>query len=306
MLSPLASVRALPVLCFIAATPARGADTAACLDLSRKLELIRQEASSIELNSLLFDAADKGCEALARGLITQGASVLARDARGAMALRHAAQAGRTALVDLFLAQGAPIDARDLDGSTALFAAAESDRAAVVRLLLERGADANLQGRSAITPLAAAAYRGNATVVDELLAHGAKSNESDATGKTPIVYAAALGFTGIVRRLLDTGVDVNTRYGNDLTALMWAAGYADGAGVVDAEKVVTLLLDRHAAVDAADNRGRTPLMIAAENGHAEIVDLLIGHGADPGLKDKAGKTALDLATDPRTRERLERK
>lgn len=303
---PLTRLRVLPILFLLVATPARSAETAACLELGRKLELIRQEASSIEINSLLFDAADKGCEPLARALIARGASVLARDHRGAMPLRHAAQAGRTALVDLFLAQGAPIDARDLDESTALFAAAESDRAAVARVLLEHGADPNLPGRSGVSPLAAAAYRGNEKVVEALLAHGAKPNEEDATGKVPIVYAAALGYTGIVHRLLDTGVDVNTRYGNDLTALMWAAGYADGAGVADAEKVVTLLLDRHASIDAVDNRGRTPLMIAAENGHAEMVDLLISRGADPALKDKGGKTAFDLAPDERTRAKLERK
>ena len=57
---------------------------------------------------------------------------------------------------------------------------------------------------------------------------------DKTGKAPIVYAAGLGFTPIVRRLLDAGVDVNARYGNDLTVLMWAAGYAENAGALDAE------------------------------------------------------------------------
>jgi len=97
--------------------------------------------------------------------------------------------------------------------------------------------------------------------------------------------------------------VNARYGNDLTVLMWAAGYADGAGALDAVAVVNLVLDRGAAIDARDNRGRTALMIAADAGHAGIVDLLLRRGAARDLKDREGKTALDLATDHPVRDRL---
>ena len=85
-----------------------------------------------------------------------------------------------------------------------------------------------------------------------------------------------------------------RDGNDLTALMWAAGHEDGVGAAAAQRVVDLLLARGAPIDAADNRGRTALMIAAELGRGEIVGVLLRNGADRALKDKQGKTALDLA------------
>ena len=45
------------------------------------------------------------------------------------------------------------------------------------------------------------------------------------------------------------------------------------------------------------------MIAAEDSHAEIVDLLIARGADRTIKDKSGKVALDLAADATVREKL---
>ena len=104
-------------------------------------------------------------------------------------------------------------------------------------------------------------------------------------------------------MLDAGVDINARYGKDLTVLMWAAGYADGAGVLDAENVVKLLLDRNADINAADDRGRTALMIAAELDHAAIVDILVKHGADRSITDKQGKTALDLAVSDGVRDAL---
>jgi uncharacterized protein len=275
----------------LAATSARSADNAACLELERQFEMVNRDASSLQVNEALFRACRKGCAPLARRLLDAGASVYARDRDGTMPLGYAAQSGQTVLVDLLLQQGAPVDARNLAGSTALYGAAENDRAAVVGRLLASGADPNLAGRSGVTPLAAAAFKGNKPIVDLLLANGSKPNEVDATGKSAIIYAA---------------VQINARYGNDLTVLMWAAGYADGAGVLDAKNVVKLLLDRNADINAVDDRGRTALMIAAELDHAAIVDMLLEHGADRSITDKQQKTAVDLATSDAVRQALRAK
>ena len=122
----------------------------------------------------------------------------------------------------------------------------------------------------------------------------------------MVYAAARGFDDIVTRLLAAGVDAKERYGNDLTALMWAAGHDEGVGTESVGRVVDLLMAHGAALDAADNRGRTALMIAAAAGDAAVVDLLLTRGADRAMKDKAGKTALDLAANAEVRARLQAK
>jgi len=281
----------------LAQQPAPGRRTVeppACRELERQLAPNEAAAGSLALNVALVASADKGCLTLAQRLLDAGASLASRDRLGAMPLAHAARAGHRPLVELFLAAGAAIDARNLVGATALYAAAENDRKPIVALLLAKGADPNLPGRSEVPPLAAAAYKGNDTIVAELLTHGAAPDAEDGTGKTPIVYAAARGFTPVVRRLLAAGVDPKRAYGNDLTALMWAAGYEDGFGERDALDVVALLLGAGAPIDAADNRGRTALMIAAERGHAAIVDALLARGADRGLKDKAGLRAADLA------------
>src|SRR5262249_23046698 len=42
--------------------------------------------------------------------------------------------------------------------------------------------------------------------------------------------------------------------------------------------------------------RTPLMYAALTGHADLIDLLLQHGAQAGAKDQKGGTALTLALD----------
>jgi len=298
---PLPTLRILLFLCALTSRPA--AAEADCRELERNYDLAKAGLTSIELNTILFASAARDCGALARRLIAAGASLLARDRTGAMPLAHAARGGHVALTGWFIAEGAPVDARDLNGATALQAAAEAERPATVAALLARGADPNLAGRSGVSPLAAAAFRGNDRIVELLLARGAAPDHVDATGKAPIVYAAARGFALVVRCLLDAGVDAKARYGNDLTALMWAAGHEDGVGSAAAVEVAELLIARGAAVDAADNRGRTALMIAAERGDAVVAEALLTHGAGRALRDKTGRTARDLAGNDAVREML---
>ena len=257
----------------------------------------------MEVSLTLFSAVDANCIDLVTKLLDQGASVDARDRLGARPLSHAAKSGHLQMVDLLLARGAPIDARNLAGATALYFAAERSHISIAQRLIERGADVKLTGRSGISPIAAAAYAGNDVIVDALLAHGADERAPDETGKPPIVYAAAGARLDIVKRLLARNIDVNARYRNDLTLLMWASGPDEGAPEAQAIKVVSYLLDAGAHIDDRDDRGRTALMIAAEGGHAEIANLLLARGADPSLKDKAGKRAADLTVLSSLRERL---
>jgi ankyrin repeat protein len=240
---------------------------------------------------------------LATELLDGGATVDARDRFGARPLSHAARNGHLEMVDLLLARGAPINARNLAGATALYFAAERGHVAVAQRLIERGADVKLTGRTGTSPVAAAAYAGSDPIVEMLLAHGADERAPDETGKPPIVYAAARANLDIVKRLLARGIDVNARYANDLSLLMWAAGADEKVPEADARKVVVHLLDVGAHIDDRDARGRTALMIAAEGGRADIANLLLERGADPSLKDNAGKRAADLTTVSLLRERL---
>ena len=275
------------------ANAGHAADPARCRELDRRYETGKPQLTAIEVSLTLFGAADRNCVELASQLLDQGGSVDARDRLGARPLSHAAQAGHLEMVDLLLQRGAPIDARNLAGSTALFAAAERGQTAVVQRLIDRGADASLKGRSGISPVAAAAFAGRASLVQLLLAHGGDALAPDDTGKTPIIYAAASGQLEIVKLLLAQHIDINARYANDLTLLMWACGPDDSVAEPQALEVVAYLLDAGAHIDDRDARGRTALMISAEGNHPEIAKLLLAHGADATLKDKAGKRAADL-------------
>jgi uncharacterized protein len=289
----------------LSAAPANAvaADSERCQELGRRFQIAKPQITAIEVSSTLFSAADGNCVALATEILDDGASVDARDRLGARPLSHAARFGHLAMVDLLVARGAPVNARNLAGATALYFAAEGGHLPVVQQLVELGADVNLAGRSGISPIAAAAYTGSDPIVETLLAHGADERAPDETGKPPIVYAAARARLDIVQRLLARNIDINARYPHDLTLLMWASGADEKVPEAEAIKVVTYLLDAGAHIDDRDARGRTALMIAAEGGRAELVALLLARGADPAIRDQAGKRAADLTSLSSLRERL---
>jgi len=59
--------------------------------------------------------------------------------------------------------------------------------------------------------------------------------------------------------------------------------------------VSALLEKGLPIDGADLNGRTALMLAAQQGRAEVVRLLMSKGANARARDKAGFTAWGLAT-----------
>lgn len=97
------------------------------------------------------------------------------------------------------------------------------------------------------------------------------------------YAVAImGFIRHDPRLLEARCVLTER-----TPLMVAAK----AGHV---KVVNILLERGANINAQDRFGITPVMLAAANGNAEIVSLLLKAGAMPFLRSELGLDALMFA------------
>ncbi len=275
----------------------------ACATLAAQYEARHAELEQPQISAALFAAADNGCEALAAKVLDGGASVAARDRIGGTALSHAARGGHEALIRLMVAHGADVNLRNVEGSAPLYVAVEQNRLKAASALIDVGADVNLPGRAGVTPLAAAAYNGSGPLVELLLKHGADPSLRDVSGKTPILYAAARGFAPVVTRLLDTGIGVNATYGNQLTLLMWAAGHANDVPVDDGVHLVAMLLDKGAALDPKDDRGRTALMTAASLGHDEVVDLLLKRGANAALRDNTGKSAADLAQSDALRARL---
>jgi len=94
------------------------------------------------------------------------------------------------------------------------------------------------------------------------------------GLTALHIAARHGYIDVARLFVDAGVDVNLVPNDTEAALASAAGHGNPRMV---ELIAGGKLDPEALASVANRR--SPLNLAAENGHAEIVTLLIAAGAD---------------------------
>jgi ankyrin repeat protein len=60
------------------------------------------------------------------------------------------------------------------------------------------------------------------------------------------------------------------------------------------RIIQLLLDGGVPINSTSPNGTTPLMMAARGNHTDAVNVLLKNGADPNLRNDAGKTALGFA------------
>jgi ankyrin repeat protein len=158
-----------------------------------------------------------------------------------------------------------------------------DELAFVRFLLDHGADPN-------APLK--------TKLPGRMAQGAITVPA---GATPFYRAARSADLAVMRLLLEHGADSN-RPSDDHTTPLLAASTGQGARFAGGEErpepefveALRLCVEKGADINAANDRGDTPMHAAAQRGADQIVQFLADHGAKLDVKNKSGRTPLDLA------------
>jgi ankyrin repeat protein len=135
-----------------------------------------------------------------------------------------------------------------------------------------------------------AENGNASILVLLIQVGRIAiNTRTSYGFTPLLSAATNGYKHTVKILLDIGgVDVEAKTdGTGPSRLHTPLMMASDEGHKD---IVEMLLSSKADVEAKDPDGQTSLIIAASNGHKDTVEALLST-ADVEAKSKLGCTAL---------------
>ncbi|MHB0968196.1 MAG: ankyrin repeat domain-containing protein [Thermoanaerobaculia bacterium] len=168
------------------------------------------------------------------------------------------------------------------------------RADLVQIFLEAGMTPNLaDANSGFTVLMLAANMGRAEVADALAAAGANVNARDNNGNTALLTASVMGHATTVQALMKYRPDANVvepeAQSTPLHLVIRAAqpGYAEA---------VRALISGGANVNAKDNKGMTPLLLASSRcEHSAVVAILVQSQADVNARDAYGSTPLAMAS-----------
>ena len=165
----------------------------------------------------------------------------------------------------------------------------------------RGRFADYMMRGGTGPVMIATLTYDDVAIKTLLEHGAEVDAPNVFQITPLMAAAgmsgsvsggtgsAIGGGGAAR----SQVDVQARAIKVLDLLL-DGGANINARVLDSHTRTAKLV---AYVQGRDHEGQTAIFSAAEAGWDRVVKHLIDRGADPTVRDAAGKTALDYARTP---------
>ena len=167
----------------------------------------------------------------------------------------------------------------------------------IKALIAQGADVNVLNEHQDSALKIAIRIGNIEIVTALLDADANVNSPNANGDTPLCIASSFGIIGdktarleILQALINKGAQVNLANQKDgMNPLSIAAENGH-------TEVVEVLLKNEANIEARNDKNSnfTPLHYAAENGHAKVVEVLLKNGAPVDFSDKYDNTPLHFA------------
>ncbi|KAK4182741.1 ankyrin repeat-containing domain protein [Podospora australis] len=224
-------------------------------------------------------------------------------------LSRAAVNGHDEVVAFLLEKGADVSLPDNAGKTALWWACWRGHDKIVSLLLDCGnAKVDCPELSGMMPLSAAAQKGHDKIITLLLDYGAEptdvadhsdDNKVECSNNTSAslprladeqqeVHCSATSISesselsGIVS---DSYTDKDLIVGDYEADMMHAAAW----GILPAAKrLIQMGVDVNSV---ARSHGLTPLMVAAESSHLDLMDLFMCKGADLELRSDDGRTVI---------------
>ena len=215
---------------------------------------------------------------LAEMLIDHGANCnYITEFRHESPLYLASREGHEDLVKILVEKGACIKGNKDCGLEAIYCAAVYGCIKVFRYLIQQGVPyEEYHMPHGHTPLTCACRHGRKKVVEELISIGADVNKPMNYGHSGVFLATLFQHKDIVKLLVKAGAELD---GYSIQFQACPLHIACSNGDID---TVDALLEGQCDINAIQDKGQTPLYVASGLGFMNIVDVLIGKGADPDI------------------------
>ena len=230
---------------------------------------------------------------LIKKLHKKGAILDIESKDGSTPLMKAIIANNVELVEFLLQKNADIESMTTQGYTPLDIAHKNNVSSEIIILLEAAQEKLFLANNDVFSLVYTYKKVTVDQVKKWLANGIDKNAIiDADDQTSLLtHYIKQENVPVAEFLINNGAKLGSVDKKGNTPLLLAATIQDKT---IANKLIDLLLKKHANIDAQNEMGYTALMYAAESKNADLIDLLLANKASISLLSKSGKTAKDFA------------
>ncbi|XP_061198218.1 E3 ubiquitin-protein ligase MIB2-like [Saccostrea echinata] len=255
----------------------------------RKVDNIENGVTGLQV------ASNNGHEKVVKFLLERGADINKVDKEGNTPLHFAVHGQKTAVIKLLLEQKADSSIQNSAGQTALHLAIDRQQIESIKALVIGPCDVHVKDSQGDTSVHAAIRTRQEKILNAVLrTYQVKFHTENTSGYDMLQWAVYNNFKSAVELILARCSHclpelVNRRMSNNgFTALHIAAfhNFRDCAHI--------LITKGEMKIDMVDSKGQTPLHLAADQGHLNMVEFLVEFDLKVNAQDKNGNSPLHLA------------
>jgi transient receptor potential cation channel subfamily A protein 1 len=270
---------------------------------TRKRKLVRATTDLIELEELNQSPHKHATEGNLAALQDQIENPLvkvtlkSKDRNGMTLLHSAASGNQTEVMTYLIDSGISIDATDNSGNTALHISTANEHIDAVHLLLNRGANDSILNRNEDAPLHIAVRNGSSDVVNAFLEHPTVNIVVQGYRlRTPLHIAAEQDNVEIIDIINNSSLAVEEfknkasfrlcAYDSDMLTPIHYAARCGSANAMDymINRCTSHGYPIESILKFLDEENSTPLHVAIDSGHLNVVKVLLKYGSCPVIQN----------------------
>ncbi|XP_046550762.1 ankyrin repeat domain-containing protein 50-like [Haliotis rubra] len=236
-------------------------------------------------------AGENGYKDLVELFVKHGAKLSLKDRRKMNILHCASDKGHLAVVMYIVSlHSVDIDSEGFENKTPMMFAGQSGHKDVVEFLVNHGADLAHRDSDTNIILHLISYWGGSVDVGKyvLSQHKVNINQRGWRNRPPVLVAGENGYKDLVELFVKHGAKLSLKDSHKMNILHCASDKGHLA-------VVMYIVSLHSVdIDSEGLENKTPMMFAGQNGHKDVVEFLVNHGAQLSLADREGNNILLLA------------